>query len=91
MVHTYLQLRHTANELIGHLHVRAAGIVKRDKLGGQVLVAIEEPGVGEGSTGKGWEVGEDLVLPLSFSCSLHTEGCQVPKSLSALGPALKHT
>ena len=42
----YLQLRHAANELIGHLHIRAAGIVKRDKLRGQVLVAIEEPGMG---------------------------------------------
>ena len=42
----YLQLRHAANELIGHLHVRAAGIVERDKLRGQVLVAIEEPGMG---------------------------------------------
>ena len=41
-----LWLRHAANELIGHLHVRAAGIVERDKLRGQVLVAIEEPGMG---------------------------------------------
>lgn len=46
MVQAYLQLRHAANELIGHLHIRAAGIVKRNKLGGQVLVAIEEPDVG---------------------------------------------
>lgn len=62
----YLQLRHGADELVRHLHVRAAGVVEGDKLRGQVLVAIEEPGV-EMETprrvGRRWE-GEDLI-PLS--------------------------
>lgn len=42
----YLQLGHGADELIWHLHVGAAGIVEGDQLGGQVLVAVEEPGAG---------------------------------------------
>ena len=50
MAQAYLQLRHAANELVGNLHMRVAGIVERDKLGGKVLVAIEEPGVGTETT-----------------------------------------
>lgn len=69
MPHVYLQLRHAADELVGHLHIRTAGIVEGDKLGSQVLVAIEEPGVGREIPGRAgrWD-GEDL-SPFSHSCS----------------------
>lgn len=58
----YLQLRHAADELIGHLHIRAAGVVEGDQLGGQVLVAIEEPSVGREMPGRAgrWEGGTCL-------------------------------
>lgn len=52
MAQAHLQLRHPADELVGHLHIRGAGIVKGDELGGQVLVAIEEPGVGRKMPGR---------------------------------------
>lgn len=72
----YLQLGHAADELVGHLHIRAAGIVEGNKLGSQVLVAIEEPGAGRETPGRAgrWH-GEDL-SPFSHSChcSLHTGG-----------------
>lgn len=82
MTQTYLQLRHAADELIGHLHIRAVGIVEGDKLGGQVLVAIEEPSVGREIPGRAgrWERGDLSLFSHSCSYSLHTEGYWVPKS-----------
>jgi hypothetical protein len=52
VVPAYLQLRHAANELVGHLDIRAAGVVQGDELGGQVLVAVEQPGVQREEPGK---------------------------------------
>lgn len=40
----YLELRHGANELIGHLDIGAVGVIQWDELRGQVLVAVEESG-----------------------------------------------
>ena len=52
MAWAYLQLGHAANELVGHLHIGAGGIVEGHELRGQVLVAIEEPDVGRKKLGK---------------------------------------
>lgn len=43
----YLQLWHAANQLVGNLHLRTGGIVQGHQLRSQVLVAIEEPVVGQ--------------------------------------------
>lgn len=90
MAHAHLQLGHAADELVGHLHIRTAGIVEGDKLGSQVLVAIEEPGVGRETPGKAGRWGGKGFSLFSHSCSysLHIMGAQ---ESSALGPALRHT
>lgn len=77
MAQAYLQFRHAANELVRNLHIRVAGIVERDKLGGKVLVAIEEPGVGTETTRRSgrWVCVALSLLSHSCSCLLYTERC----------------